>query len=277
MPTNNSWNNAVSAENVSFTGGTFIVGNDATDNAISIGTAANAGRTLTIGNVTGTSAVNINTGTGGSAITTTNGTFGVITGTGAINIGADAVAKTVTVGNTTGASVLALKTGTGDCTLVSATGTLISALDTGEITLPLTPAFHAKNTVRQNDVTGNGTNYQMINNTEIFDQGNNYNNATGIFTAPVTGRYFFHMDNEVLGLTSSHTLGFMVFNISNADFYNFGMNWWAVGGAANDTTMAFTCFTDMDAADTCSPKISIANGAKVVDVNASGFGGYLVC
>jgi len=221
MPTLNSWNNEILAANVTLNGGTVSIGTDATAGAINIGTGA-AARTTTIGNVTGATAVNVNTGTGGSAITTTNGTFAVSTGTGAINIGADAVAKTVTVGNgtgatsvvidcgtgalnlgtnaiartttlgnTTGASILALKYGTGDFTLASATGTVMSALDTGEITYPLQSAFMAYPSAGVNNITGTGTVYNIICNTEVYDRNSDYNTGTGAFVAPVAGIYEF--------------------------------------------------------------------------------------
>ncbi len=53
------------------------------------------------------------------ALTTTNQAINLVSGTGAVNVGADAAAKTVTVGNVTGASALALNAGTGDITAIS--------------------------------------------------------------------------------------------------------------------------------------------------------------
>jgi hypothetical protein len=57
--------------------------------------------------------ITIDAGTGGTVFTNTNGIFDVITGTGAINIGADAFAKTVTIGNNAGASSVVINGGTG--------------------------------------------------------------------------------------------------------------------------------------------------------------------
>lgn len=68
---------------------------------------------MTIGNVTGATAVNVNSGTGACAWTTTNGSFGLVTGTGAINLGTDAAAKTLTIGNATGATSVVVNGGTG--------------------------------------------------------------------------------------------------------------------------------------------------------------------
>jgi len=52
-------------------------------------------------------------GTGGMVVTGTNGAFTLVTGTGAIDLGADAVAHTITIGNVTGATEVAINTGTG--------------------------------------------------------------------------------------------------------------------------------------------------------------------
>jgi len=59
----------------------------------------------------------------------------------------------------------------------------------GERTMPLQPAFLAVLSTTQNNVTGNNTKYSYVCDTEVFDQNSDYNNTTGIFTAPVTGRY----------------------------------------------------------------------------------------
>lgn len=75
------------------------------------------------------------------------------------------------------------------------TGTpIIKARASGEVTKPLQPAFIARVNTNQLNVTGNGTNYQVGSNgeyTEVLDQGNNFNDTTGVFTAPVDGLYQF--------------------------------------------------------------------------------------
>jgi len=73
MATQNSWNNQVTEANITFNGGTFSAGTDATSGAINIGTGA-AARTTTIGNTTGASATNINYGTGDITIASGTGT-----------------------------------------------------------------------------------------------------------------------------------------------------------------------------------------------------------
>jgi len=77
------------------------------------------------------------TGVGGITIATTNTAIGVTSGTGAISIGTDAVAKTITVGNVIGATGLVLNSGTngiamastgaGDITLASSDTVLIDS------------------------------------------------------------------------------------------------------------------------------------------------------
>ena len=59
-------------------------------------------------------------------------------------------------------------------------------------TLPqATQGFLAFDSVAGTDVTGDGSDYSIIYETESYDVGSNYNAATGRFTAPVTGKYFF--------------------------------------------------------------------------------------
>lgn len=51
-------------------------------------------------------------------------------------------------------------------------------------------AFSAWLSADATDVTGDGTAYFLIADTESFDLGSNYNNTTGVFTAPATGNYY---------------------------------------------------------------------------------------
>ena len=148
---------------------------------------------------------------------------------------------------------------------------------TGEITYPLQSAFSANRATTVNDVTGDGTLYTLIPTTVIFDQNSDYNNGTGIFTAPVTGRYFLRMSAEVLQLSSAMTYGYIRITTTNRSYYSNGMNWWAVGGATNDTVMTFCAFADMNAGDTAKAQIVISNGTKVADIASSEFSGYLAC
>jgi len=110
------------------TAGTLNVGNDDNDFAINIGTQGE--RTTTIGNIVGANALAFNAGTGNIILTATNSEIGLVSGTGDINIGADATAKDIVIGAVNGASSCTLNSGTGDIALNSTLGsTTITATE----------------------------------------------------------------------------------------------------------------------------------------------------
>lgn len=282
---------------VTITSGTSAlnIANDAAAGTVNFATGA-AVKTVTLGSTNSTSSTAIQSGSGTLSLTSTNGAMTLVSGTGAINISNDASATTVNIatgaaakvvilGSTNGASSLALQYGTADFSLASATGTIMTAQDTGEINYPLQPAFVAYNSADDNDVTGDGTVYTIIFDTEIFDQGSDYNNTTGTFTAPITGRYGFQVGVRLKQLGASHLLGEVLLVTSNRSYQISLANYFSMSAAAvvnGDLTINGAAFSDMDVGDTASISVTVYNSTKTVDVFGTTsprtfFSGNLVC
>lgn len=156
----------------------------------------------------------------------------------------------------------------------------------GERTMPLQPAFSAYLSSTVSNVTGNGTTYSIIFDTEIFDQNSDYNNSTGVFTAPVTGRYFLCSTVHFISdATSGGTQCTMHIFTSN--------RLWVTAafptarrvtnflGPNDAITYNLIAFADMDAGDTAQIRIQSESGSLVDDIYGAAspytcFCGYLV-
>jgi hypothetical protein len=153
----------------------------------------------------------------------------------------------------------------------------------GEVTFPLTPAFLATQTIAQSNVTGAGTLFTAIFDTEIFDQNSDFDPVTSVFTAPITGRYVLGFRLMFTNVSTTTAINW-VLNTSNRN-YNMkqsrGANEFTTAGgeflSAGGSTLV-----DMDAGDTASvvPK---AEGLAGDTIDTSGnpaqcfFSGYLQC
>ena len=141
------------------------------------------------------------------------------------------------------------------------------------------PAFLAKVTALIQNVTGDGTLYAAIFGTEIFDQAANYDNSTGVFTAPVTGRYRLSAFVVLDGVAAAHNDHRMYITTSNRDYLAIYDTFPA---AANpfvpNHTLSASVLADMDAGDTTHIGLLVIGGTLAVDVTAfSHFSGELVC
>lgn len=138
----------------------------------------------------------------------------------------------------------------------------------GERTMPLQPAFLAYNSAIDSNVTGDGTIFTIIFDTEVFDQNSDFD-GTSTFTAPVTGRYLLGFNVALEDIGAAHTNGLVQTITSNRTYQtdNFSPTILDVSG---DLTMGQVVLADMDAADTATFVVRILNSTLTVDVAGGG-------
>lgn len=168
----------------------------------------------------------------------------------------------------------------GDAWALSSSATLgttnvMRASTAGEINYPLQPAFSAYQNATASNVTGDGTNYTVIFDTEIADQNADYNNATGVFTAPVTGLVTLTAGVRLSGLGVANTGGSLSISTSNGSYFPFNANVGTMrelASGGNALSMCISALADMDAADVASIVATVTGATKIVNVVGAGRG-----
>ena len=146
---------------------------------------------------------------------------------------------------------------------------------TGAVTMPAQPAFLAQVATVQSNLANYVT--VAIFGTEVFDQNADFNNSTGVFTAPVTGKY---MLSTMLRLDQIPPTGTGVLQVQFATSNRtvFAM----FDPIVFDTTSTAQSFSqsllmDMDAGDTAKVQVYMPVASSTVDIaTTSFFSGYLV-
>ncbi len=280
MATNNNWNNAIAAANSAITlnsgTNTVSISTDASATTVNIATGG-AVKTSTFGSTNSTSATTVQSGSGALNVTSTNGALTVNSGTGALGISTDASAttvsfatggavKTVTLGSTNTTSSTAIKSGTGNVAINSG----LTVDSTGRMTNGVQPAFSAYKSSASTNVTGDGTTYTVICDTEFFDIGSNFNNSTGIFTAPVSGIYMFTFACMITGIGAAHTT-YQLQVVTPTNAYQ-GAYCSPTACKANgnflESNMAIAI--QLSATNTVTFSIVVAGSTKTVGVNGGG-------
>jgi hypothetical protein len=145
---------------------------------------------MAIGNYALTSLVSgtSNIAIGGGALAGNNGSQNIAIGLGAAAVVTGANGNLFIGGN----DGTGYETATNNIVISDGVGNVrIRSSSAGAVTAPAQPSFLATRSV---DLTGYNPSSQtnpIVFNSETYDIGNNYNNATGLFTAPVTGNYIF--------------------------------------------------------------------------------------
>jgi hypothetical protein len=137
----------------------------------------------------------------------------------------------------------------------------------GEITTPLNPAVLANLSGGDDlNVTGDGTDYTLKLNAEVYDRNSDWNISSYTWTAPITGIYSFSAHIFWAGLTTGHAKCEHQANASNRTviIQNFALL--PVVHSTDACGISGGGHVDMDAADTLSFFCDILGGAKVVDL-----------
>lgn len=117
------------------------------------------------------------------------------------------------------------------------------------------------------DVTGDGTPYNVIWDTTFTNQSTSYSTATGIFTAPVTGRYVYNTQIALRDLLVGHTtyrLGFFV-NGGNRNT-TYGNPYSLYSTSDNYACLQQSGIANLTAGDTLQFSVTVLGSTKTVDV-----------
>lgn len=142
------------------------------------------------------------------------------------------------------------------------------------------PVFVARTTGIKTDVTGDGTSYPVIFDTESEDIGGIYDHTTGIFTAPRDASYHFETVLYLGGISVTHTsLSIQLLTTLQGPFLVWIDPTAITYGASNEIIVNGSLTIPMLTGNTAQIVVTVSSAdvSKTIDVLASSyFTGYLV-
>jgi hypothetical protein len=148
--------------------------------------------------------------------------------------------------------------------------------DTGQITMPSQPAFHATLSANQENLAIYGSRTIEFD-TERYDIGSNFNTGTYTFTAPITGKYCLTTSLQISDWQAG--ANFYGFQIETSNKTYLYYHWLGAGGGSNHSGGgSIAAIADMDANDTAFISVYQHAGSATSDMVYTGcnFSGILI-
>jgi hypothetical protein len=193
-----------------------------------------------------------------------------VNGSSAMNVNIHGRVSTVDINNTSA-----------EGTFVGSAATVTNASKLFRIVSTRADAFAAfLSASTSNDKTGDGVDYDVICDTEIFDRNTSYDNTTGVFTAKCAGLYQFSAIWTYTNLGASHTTstsGLVHRNASNATIRAYkpagGINPIAMAaGAGTEFTREMSILVEMGEGEKMVLVADVAGSTRTVGLKGNNTG-----
>lgn len=130
---------------------------------------------------------------------------------------------------------------------------------------PLVSAYKSSDTA---NATGDATQVQVVFDTESTDQNANYNNATGVFTAPYTGNYLFCGSVGLTSIGTSSSCNVQL-NATVGNWRGMSCSPAAIQSAGTQANFLYTAIIPMTVGDTCFVQITASGSTKTITLQGN--------
>jgi C1q domain len=136
--------------------------------------------------------------------------------------------------------------------------------------------FFAYLSTTQNNVTGDGSTYQLVCDMTEFNPGAGYNTGTGVFNAPVTGYYNYNVQIVAEGILSANTSGYIKTERNGTDVFQYTYaNFAAIFDSTNNAAVisqSGIVYLDSGLGENFQVTLQVNGSSKVASVGGASFG-----